>query len=81
MKTTKFIDLTTDYGFKRVFGTEANKELLICFLNDLFEGQKTITDLIYNKNEHVGDTEELGSVIFDLTCTSSDNEIHYRSPT
>src|SRR5690606_4002422 len=43
-------------------------------LNDLFEGQKTITDLIYNKNEHVGDTEELGSVIFDLTCTSSDNE-------
>ena len=31
---TKYIDLLTDYGFKRVFG---NKALLIAFLNALFE--------------------------------------------
>src|SRR5690606_15332330 len=64
----------TDFGFKRIFGTEANKDLLISFLNELFRGRKLIEDLCYNKNEHVGDTEEVGTVIFDLTCTASDGE-------
>jgi predicted transposase/invertase (TIGR01784 family) len=72
--TPVFIDPTTDFGFKRIFGTEANKDLLISFLNELFRGRKLIEDLCYNKNEHVGDTEEVGTVIFDLTCTASDGE-------
>ena len=54
----RYIDLLTDYGFKRVFGTEVNKDLLIDFLNQLFRGRKVIKDLSYNKNEHVGDTNE-----------------------
>ncbi|PRD56003.1 hypothetical protein C5749_01550 [Sphingobacterium gobiense] len=53
--TPVFIDPTTDFGFKRIFGTEANKDLLISFLNELFRGRKLIEDLYYNKNEHVGD--------------------------
>lgn len=65
----RYIDPTTDYGFKRIFGTEANKDLLLSFLNALFKGRKEIVDLYYNKNEHVGDAEENGAVIFDLTCT------------
>ena len=72
----RYIDLLTDYGFKRVFGTEVNKDLLIDFLNQLFRGRKVIKDLTYNKNEHVGDTTETGSVIFDLTCTA-DNDEHF----
>ena len=70
----RYIDLLTDYGFKRVFGTEVNKDLLIDFLNQLFRGRKVIKDLTYNKNEHVGDTTETGSVIFDLTCTADNDE-------
>lgn len=70
----RYIDPTTDYGFKRIFGSEVNKDLLIAFLNDLFRGRKIIQDLVYNKNEHVGDAEETGNVIFDLTCTADNGE-------
>src|SRR5690606_6260028 len=71
-KKPRFIDPTTDYGFKRIFGTDTNKDLLIALLNGLFRGRKNITDLHYNKHEHVGDTRDMGTVIFDLTCTDGD---------
>jgi len=74
LKQSKYIDITTDYGFKKVFGSDTNKDLLIAFLNELFRGRKVIADLYYNKNEHVGDTEDIGSVIFDLTCTADNGE-------
>ncbi len=41
----KFINPFTDYGFKKIFGQEVSKELLIEFLNDLLEGERVITDL------------------------------------
>ena len=69
-----FIDLTTDYAFKRVFGTEVNKDLLISFLNELFRGRKTIRDVQYNKNEYMGDTDSIGHVVLDLTCTGDGGE-------
>jgi len=74
MQQPRYIDPTTDYGFKRIFGTEANQELLRAFLNDLFRGRKMIESLVYNKNEYVGDAEETGNVIFDLTCTADNGE-------
>ncbi|RQP11173.1 MAG: Rpn family recombination-promoting nuclease/putative transposase [Parapedobacter sp.] len=70
----KFIDPLLDFSFKRIFGTEPNKDLLIALLNGIFQGRKEIIDLVYNKNEHSGDTEEIGGVIFDLTCTASNGE-------
>ncbi|SDF79118.1 PD-(D/E)XK nuclease family transposase [Mucilaginibacter pineti] len=39
----------TDFGFKRIFGTDPNKDLLIAFLNEVFRGRKHIVDLVYNK--------------------------------
>lgn len=74
MQQPKYIDPTTDYGFKRLFGTEVNKGFLIAFLNDLFQGRRVIESLVYNKNEHVGDTKETGGVVFDLTCTADNGE-------
>ncbi|WP_294349363.1 Rpn family recombination-promoting nuclease/putative transposase [uncultured Sphingobacterium sp.] len=74
LKQSKYIDITTDYGFKKVFGSDTNKDLLIAFLNELFRGRKVIADLYYNKNEHVGDTADIGTVIFDLTCTADNGE-------
>ncbi len=70
----RYINLTTDFSFKRVFGTEVNKDLLLSFLNGVFAGRKEIKDLHYNKNEYVGDIDSIGGVIFDLTCTASDGE-------
>jgi len=35
MKPTKYINLLTDFGFKRIFADESNKDLLIHFLNSI----------------------------------------------
>lgn len=43
----RYISLLTDFGFKRIFGTAPNKELLICFLNSLFGGKQVIKDVKY----------------------------------
>ena len=47
--------MLTDFGFKRFFGTAMNKDLLICFLNSLFNGRQVVKDVSYLNPEHVGD--------------------------
>lgn len=70
----RYMDLLTDFGFKKVFGTEPNKDLLIAFLNELFKGRKVIRDLVYNPQEKGGPVKEYRKAIFDLTCTGTDGE-------
>jgi predicted transposase/invertase (TIGR01784 family) len=70
----KYIDPLVDFAFKKIFGSEPNKDLLIAFLNEVFRGRKQIVDLIYNKNEHPGDLKDEGAAIFDLLCTGINGE-------
>jgi len=71
----KYINPFTDYGFKRLFGEEPNKDLLLDFLNELLkEEQGTITELSYLKNENLGSTELNRKAIFDLYCTNEKGE-------
>ncbi|MCF0056235.1 Rpn family recombination-promoting nuclease/putative transposase [Dyadobacter sp. CY356] len=70
----RFIDPLTDFGFKRLFGSEPNKEILIDFLNQLFLGQKVIRDLTYNQTELYGNNEDSKRAIFDLLCTGDNGE-------
>jgi predicted transposase/invertase (TIGR01784 family) len=71
----KYINPFTDFGFKKLFGTEPNKELLIDFLNQVvLPKQRRITDLSYKKTEHLGETEFDRKAIFDLYCIGSNNE-------
>ncbi|WP_353274221.1 Rpn family recombination-promoting nuclease/putative transposase [Wolbachia endosymbiont (group B) of Hofmannophila pseudospretella] len=46
MALSKFLDPKNDISFKRIFGTEKNKDILIHFLNDIlgFTGKSTIQD-------------------------------------
>ncbi len=75
MYPAKYIDFFTDYGFKRIFGEEANKSLLIDFLNELLKDQEApITDLIYMKNKRLGTLEIDRKAIFDLYCTNEKGE-------
>ncbi|HZH54461.1 MAG TPA: PD-(D/E)XK nuclease family transposase, partial [Sphingobacteriaceae bacterium] len=71
---TTFIDLTSDFGFKKLFGSEPNKDLLISFLNAIFQGRKVIHDLEYTRQEELGDGLDEGGAIFDLVCTGKDGE-------
>ena len=43
----RYISLLTDFGFKRVFGTVPNKDLLIDFLNSLFDGEQVVKDVTF----------------------------------
>lgn len=44
----RYISLLTDFGFKRIFGTDLNKDLLINFLNSLFNGEEVIKDVKFD---------------------------------
>ena len=70
----RYISLLTDFGFKRIFGTAPNKDLLINFLNSLFDGRKVIKSLQYSNSEHVGDIYTERKAIFDVYCESMDGE-------
>ena len=48
----RYISLLTDFGFKRIFGTAPNKDLLINFLNSLFAGKQVVKDVRYLNTEH-----------------------------
>ena len=71
----KYINPFTDYGFKKLFGEEPNKDLLLDFLNVLLqEEQGEIVDLTYLKSEHVGTGELDRKAIFDLYCENERGE-------
>lgn len=68
----KYINPFTDFGFKKLFGEEANKHLLIDFLNQLLPAKHQIQDLFYKKGEQLGSGELDRKAIFDLYCESHD---------
>ena len=71
----KYINLFTDFGFKKIFGTEANKELLIHFLNTVLENEiSPILEISYLKSEMLGKLVKDRISIFDLYCTTSKGE-------
>ncbi len=72
--TDKYIHFFTDYGFKRLFGEERNKDLLIDFLNTLLEGKENIQTLTYKTTEKLGVTPTDRKAIFDLYCENDKGE-------
>ncbi|MGK7934053.1 MAG: Rpn family recombination-promoting nuclease/putative transposase [Microcystaceae cyanobacterium] len=70
----KYINLLTDFGFKRLFGSEPHKALLIDFLNSLLPSYHTVADISYKSNENVGNTALDRKAIFDLYCESEKGE-------
>ncbi|GJM17503.1 MAG: hypothetical protein DHS20C13_28300 [Thermodesulfobacteriota bacterium] len=70
----KYINPLTDFGFKKLFGTEPNKILLIDFLNQILPEKHKIKDLNYSRNEQLGLKELDRKAIFDLYCTGESGE-------
>ena len=69
----RYINPYTDFGFKKLFGTEMNKDLLISFLNALFSGTKQeIVDVEYLNSEHLGDGYGDRRAVFDVYCKTTD---------
>ena len=70
----RYISLLTDFGFKRIFGTTMNKDLLICFLNSLFNGRQVVKDVSFLNPEKVGDLYTDRKAIFDVYCEGENGE-------
>ena len=64
----KFINPFTDLGFKRIFGQEVSKPVLITFLNCLLEGEHHIVDLEFLDKEQPGESTDDKSLIYDVYC-------------
>ena len=64
----KYINLFTDFGFKKIFGEEASKPLLIDFLNALLPQTNKIIDLSFKNTEQLGQTDADRKAIFDIYC-------------
>lgn len=70
----RYINPHTDFGFKRLFGSEFNKELLISFLNALFHGEQVVKDVTYLQGESLGERTLARSAVFDVCCTNEKGE-------
>jgi predicted transposase/invertase (TIGR01784 family) len=71
----KYINPFTDYGFKRLFGEDPSKVLLVDFLNELLhDEQGRIKELTYLKSDRLGAVEEDRKAIFDLYCENENGE-------
>ncbi len=70
----RYINPFTDFGFKKLFGSEPNKDLLIDFLNELIKERGRIQNLTYLKAEQLGLSEAERRAVFDLYCESETGE-------
>ena len=71
----KYINPYTDFGFKKLFGSELNQDLLISFLNAMFEKSSAIPkdeilDITYLNAEKLGRSASERKAIFDVYCTT-----------
>ena len=66
-----YVNPLSDWGFKRLFGTEMNKDLLLEFLRGLFP-ERDIRDITYLKSERQNLTERERDSVFDVMCVSGD---------
>lgn len=69
----RYIDPLNDWGFKRLFGTEMNKEFLVAFLTDIFP-DKRIKDITYLPTEQLDLAAGDRNARFDVMCKDENGE-------
>ncbi len=70
----RYINPYTDFGFKKLFGEEANKDLLMDFLNQLLPAQHKIVELSFSNSDKLGATPTERKAIFDIYCHNKNGE-------
>ena len=70
----KFINPFTDEGFKRIFGQEMSKPVLLTFLNSLLKDERRIVNVQYLDKEKLGLSDGDRSLIYDILCETDDGE-------
>lgn len=70
MAISKYLDPKNDIAFKKIFGTEKNKDILIHFLNDVlgFSEEDTIINIEFCCTFQIPDNKEQKTSIVDILC-------------
>lgn len=71
----RYVNFYTDFAFKKFFGTEMNKDLLISFLNALLQGREVVLDVNYLNTEHLGTQEYDRRAVFNVYCKNDKGEV------
>lgn len=72
MIASKFLNPRNDLAFKRIFGSEKHKDILIHFLNDILERPSPITEVTYLKTIQDPEIAPLRVTIVDVMCQDQD---------
>lgn len=70
----RYLNPYTDFGFKKLFGEEASKPLLIDFLNSMLPEHHQIADLNFKNNEQLGINDDDRKAVYDVYCESITGE-------
>jgi len=70
----RYLNPYTDFGFKKLFGEEGNKDLLSDFLNQLLPPKHQIAELHFKNPENLPDSPIERKAIFDIYCKSVTGE-------
>ena len=78
MALGKFLDPKNDVAFRKIFGTEKNKDILIKFLNDMvvFKEGKPIVDVTFLKTIQDPEISSKKTSVVDILCTDQDQNTY-----
>ena len=69
----KFINPFSDFGFKKIFGSEVSKDLIISFLNGVLHDE-VIINITFRNVEMLGMKQDQRKVVFDIFCENEKGE-------
>ena len=72
--SAKYLNPYTDFGFKKLFGEDSSKDLLMDFLNQLLPSYHQVVDLTFKNPEKIASTAKERRAIFDIYCQNSKGE-------
>ena len=70
----KFINPFSDYGWKKIFGSEVSKDLIISVLNEVIQ-QEVIVDITFRNVEMLGLKQDQRRAVFDIFCENEKGEV------
>lgn len=72
--TSRYMNPYTDFGFKKIFGEEASKPLLMDFLNSLLPPYHQIARLEFKNTEKLGELDHDRKAVYDIYCENEKGE-------
>lgn len=72
MVASKFLNPRNDLAFKRIFGSERNKDILIHFLNDILNRESPIEEVSFLKTIQDPEIAPLRVSVVDVMCEDQD---------